>query len=266
MAPMLGALTGRRVAVTRAASQAMDLLALLRARGAEPLACPTIAVEPPTSLTALDAALRALDRYAWVAFTSANAVTAFADRLDALGVDLPATVRLAAIGSATAERLAARLRAPDFLPRTARADALGDEVKDVDGRMVLFPRGDLASDALVRRLRQRGATVDDVIVYRTIAGHGAVDLARLVRTGGVDAILFMSGSSVRHFAESLGPPDAAAAAGSHHVAVVCIGPKTARAAREVGLEVHAIANETSASGIVDAVERWFGRDGNAERR
>lgn len=266
MARTAGTLVGRRVAVTRAPAQAADLLALLRERGAEPLACPTIAVEPPDDYVQLDTALCALDRYTWVAFTSANAANVFADRLAVLGASVPATLHLAAVGPATARVLTERLRAPDFVPRTPLAEALGAEMDDVDGRRVLFPRGDLASDALASTLRGRGAVVDEVLAYRTVAGDGTSVLARLVREGGVDAILFMSASSVRHLLNALNTPAGAPPLGLRPPAVICIGPETARAATEGRLEVSAVAVEKTASGILDAVERWFGRDGDVEKR
>ena len=262
----VGALTGRRVAVTRAPGQAAELLALLRERGAEPVACPTIAVQPPESYAQLDAAVRALDRYDWVAFTSANAVRAFAERLAIASAAVPPTLRLAAVGRATARVLAERLRAPDFVPRTSLAEALGAEMEDVGGRRVLFPRGDLAGDVLASALRGRGALVDEVVAYRTVAGDGTGDLARLVRQGALDAILFMSASSVRHLVDALAPAAGAPPLGSRPPAVICLGPQTARAASESGLEVSAVAAEKTEAGIVDAIERWFGRDGDVERR
>jgi uroporphyrinogen-III synthase len=265
-ARIAGPLVGRRVAVTRASAQAADLLALLRARGAEPLACPTIGIEPPESYTSLDAAARALDGYDWLAFTSANAVTAFADRTDAAGVVLPDRVRLAAVGLATARALAERFREPDFVPSAALAEALAAEIGDVTGRRVLFPRGDRASDTLARGLRARGATVDEVVAYRTVPGEGSDELAQLVRAGDVDAILFLSASSVHHLLDALGSRAASLASASRRPAVICIGPETARAAREAGLDVGAVAAEKTAEGIVDALERWYGREDDVERR
>jgi uroporphyrinogen-III synthase len=265
MARTVGALAGRRVAVTRAPAQAADLLALLRARGAEPLACPTIAIEPPESYASLDSAIRSLDTYDWLAFTSANAVAAFADRANAIGVTMPRTLRLAAVGLATARVLGERLRAADFIPGTALAEALATEIGEVAGRRMLFPCGDLADDTLPRALRARGATVDEVVVYRTVAGDGANELARLVRAGAVDAILFMSASSVRHLRDALGTADVPPWLVPHPV-VICIGPETARAAREAGVEVSAVAIERTTEGIVDTLERWYGRDRDAEKR
>jgi uroporphyrinogen-III synthase len=254
-------LAGRRVAVTRAADQANDLLALLRSRGAEPLACPTIEiVGPADDYAALDDAVRSIDRYDWVAFTSRNAVAAFADRVDALDIGLPGTVRLAAVGDATARAAAARLRDVDFIPSSARAESLATELRDVVNRRVLLPRGDLASGTLGRVLRARGAVVDDVIAYRTVQGSGTRALAALVRTGDVHAILFMSGSSIRHLLDALNAEGATATLTSSGPAVICVGPETERVAREVGVSVSAVAAEQSVAGVVDALEQWFGRE------
>ena len=259
-APATRVLAGRRVAVTRAPEQARELMDLLRSRGAEPVPCPTIAVEPPASYVALDGALHALAQYDWAVFTSANAVAAFADRITATGAAVPRTLRVAAVGGATARALAERVRAPDFVPRDALAEALGRELEDVAGRRILFPRGDLAGDTLPGALRARGAAVDEVVAYCTVTGGGVTELARLVRAGELDAILFMSASSVRHVAGTLEPD------GVRLPAVICIGPETARAAHESGVAVSAVATDRSATGVVEALERWLGREQDGERR
>jgi uroporphyrinogen-III synthase len=262
------ALAGRRVIVTRAATQAGELLDLLRARGAEPVACPAIAVEPPESYTPLDASIRSLTSYDWLAFTSTNAVAAFADRLAVLGQVVPPELRIAAVGGATGRASSQRLRAPDFVPSTALAAAMAAELPDAAGRRVLFPRGEMAGDALPTGLRARGAVVDEVIAYRTVTGEGLAALTQLMRGGGVDAILFMSASSVRVLgaaADATGPADAPAGRGSRPV-VICIGPETARAAREAGVNVSAVATDKSAEGVVDALERWYARRDDVEGR
>jgi uroporphyrinogen-III synthase len=69
-----------------------------------------------------------------------------------------------------------------------------------------------------------------------------------LRSGGVDAVTFTSASTVRGFVRAMG-----AVRGNPRV--VCIGPVTAREAREHGLRVHAVANPHSVHGLVDAVER-----------
>lgn len=246
-----GPLAGKRVAVTRPADQAGELLALLRARGAGAIACPTIAIEPARHGGELDAALAHLDGAQWMVFTSANAVRAVSDRLAALERSVPARVRLAAVGGATAEELARRIRPADFMPASATAEALAEELPDVAQSLVLFPRGDLAPDSLVDRLRSRGARVHSVVAYHTVAGGGIDELAQRTRSGQLDAIVFASPSSIKFAAPAL---DAARMIAAKFPAIVCIGSTTARAARELGIEPGAVAASPSTGGILEALE------------
>ena len=87
---------------------------------------PSIAFADPGDPAPLDAALRALDGFEWAIFTSATAVDRTAARLRALEVDVAALarLRLAAVGPATAERLARIVREPDLVPGEAKGDVL----------------------------------------------------------------------------------------------------------------------------------------------
>jgi len=111
-------LAGRRIVVTRAEGAANGLIARLRALGAETISCPTIAVAPPLTWAPLDAALARLADFDWLVFTSANAVLAFSDRRGAVDPArvLPATLRIAAVGQATAGTARSLLREPDLVP------------------------------------------------------------------------------------------------------------------------------------------------------
>src|SRR5215470_20199279 len=103
------ALRAKRVLVTRASTQAHDLVTRLQALGAVPIVLPVIDIVPPAdNYTALDAALRQLPTFDWVVFTSPNGVIHVWQRLTVLGMEAHglATVRLAAIGPATAAALA----------------------------------------------------------------------------------------------------------------------------------------------------------------
>jgi hydroxymethylbilane synthase len=258
LARATSALSGKTIAVTRPAEQAAALVELLRAHGAEPLCCPTIAIEHVSDGSQLDVALRDLGSASWIVFTSANAVHAVAERLKSLGVRMPASALLAAVGGGTAEALQRRIHRADFVPSTSNGESLADELPDVKGQVVLFPRGDLASDVLPSRLRARGAHVRDVVVYHTVAGPGVEELAPRVRDGTLDAVVFTSPSSVRFAADVL----ATRAASNDGPAIVCIGPTTARAARELGIEPDAQAETQSVGGIVEALERCLSARGD----
>jgi uroporphyrinogen-III synthase len=255
-------LQGRRIVVTRARAQAGDLLAGLRALGAEPLACPAIAIAPPLSYAPLDAAVARLAGYDWLLFTSVNGVAAFAARRGRLGAQpAPDGLRVGAIGPATAEAARAAGLAPTFVPDTYVAEAILAQIGDVAGRRILLPRAERARPVLAAGLRARGALVDEVTAYRTVPDAGGAALIADLRAGAIDAITFTSSSTVRFFWEGLAgqmePADLAAA--PRRPAILCIGPITAATARALGLPVDAVAEPYTIAGLLDALTRWFNR-------
>jgi uroporphyrinogen III methyltransferase/synthase len=259
-----GPLAGRRIVITRAYEQGGPLLAELRALGAEALECPAIAIAAPADYAPLDAALRALDGYNWLLFTSANGVRAAFDRVRELGLDagqppafrLSAGLRVGAIGPATAATLAEYGVHADFVPDTYVAEAVLAQIGDVAGQRVLLPRADIARPALAEGLRAKGALVTQVDAYRTVPGAGNPRALALLAAGQVDAITFTSSSTVRFFMDILaaeGRDRAEALAALARAQVVCIGPITAATAREAGIPVAAVADEYTAAGVVAAL-------------
>lgn len=259
-----GPLAGRRIAITRDASRSDDLVARLTALGATPVVLSTIAIAPPADPAALDAALTRLATYDWIVFTSVTAVRAVLERAHARGQRSPfppqERVRVAAVGPATAAALRdGAARGAIVTPPRATAAALAAVLGDVAGQAVLLPRADIARPDLPAALRARGATVDEVVAYRTVPGPDAAALVAALRDGRLDAITFASASAVRYFVDAA--RDAGAVAALHAPGaprVVCIGPATAAAARETGLVVAATADEHDAAGLVRAVVACLG--------
>jgi len=247
-----GPLAGLRVLVTRAAGQAGDLSARLRAEGAEPVEMAVIQIVPPDDLAPLDNALRRLHEYDWVLFTSSNTVDVVFARLDALGLDAGAfdRARVAAIGTATAERLRARGVRVDFVPDRFIAEALlvGLIARGVAGKRVLLPRAEQARDVLPNGLRAAGATVDVVVAYRTELPPDAPGL-RALEAGEIDVVTLTSSSTARNLvALASGRVDLI-----NRARVACIGPITAATAHELGLRVDLVAEEHSIPGLVAAL-------------
>jgi uroporphyrinogen III methyltransferase/synthase len=262
------------VLVTRPAEEAAALADALRDLGAEPVLAPAIEVRPLEDPSALDAALRAVRAYDWVVFTSANGVRHVWRRLEALGLGgaledgehgrPPGVPRVAAIGPATAAALERRGVRPDFVPAAYVAEALGRDLPLGPGARVLCLRADLARPALREILARRGAEVDDVAAYRTglrgaaAGGPGGPDLpprgagaegsTSPAEAPDVDVVTFTSPSTVRGHVARFGRPPPG-------VSVVCIGPVTADAARELGLEVHAVAARYTVPGLLEALGR-----------
>jgi uroporphyrinogen III methyltransferase / synthase len=244
-----GPLEGATVAVTRVETRGGLLAVALAAAGAQVLSVPLIeTVDADDGGAALEAAARNVAAYDWVVFTSATAVERF---LPALG-DLRelATVRLAAVGPATAEALTRHQLRADLVPSQASAAALAAAMPAGNGR-VLFPSARHAGPDLAEGLVAKGWSVVAVEAYATQATarpHPSV----LERLGEADAITFTSPSSVAACGARSDGPDLPVP----HVAA-CIGAKTAAKARELGFSVVLEATEASAEGLVQVlVEHW----------
>ena len=242
-----GPLSGRTILVTRPRERAGELVDLLRTRGATALEAPTIRLEEAGG-GALDRAIRAAagGRYSWVVFTSPKAVEVWFTRDRAFRSGRIAS-RLAAIGDRTAEALREHGHEPDLVPGTFTTIELGRVFPRGEGR-VLLPRADIATPELEDALRAKGWTPVRVTAYRTSVPRSLpAEARRALEDGRVDAIAFMSASTVQGFARLVGVVEGPK--------VVCIGPVTARAARGAGFRVHAVAKPHTSEGLVGALER-----------
>lgn len=245
-------LEGRTVVVTRPRDQADPLTRALRDRGARVVEYPTIRIRPPGEAAPLRRALERLEVYDWAVFTSVNGVRHVLEELEALGRDREAFegVRLAAIGPSTAGSLEEAGLAVDVVPGEYRAEALADALRRAgaaDGARVLLARAAEARDVLRERLEEAGAAVDEVTAYETAPGRPEEgDLEGRMREGEIDWLTFTASSTVRNFVRMAGTRIGPAR-------VACIGPITARTARELGLPVHAVAEEYTVPGLVRAL-------------
>lgn len=248
-----GGLEGRRVLVTRSAERAGELSALLRARGAVAIEAPAIRIAPARTKR-FETAIRdtAMDGYGWVVFTSAEGAGAWFARAEELGFDARALrAHVAAVGSGTAEALRAHGVIPDLVPRTFTTAALARAFPRGGGK-VLLPRADIAPSELEETLRAKGWRVARVDAYRSRPARALPrEARRALERGEVDAVTFTSASTVDGFVSAGGAVRGAA--------VVCIGPVTARAAREAGFRVAAVARPHTLEGLVGAVARALRR-------
>lgn len=259
--PPQGALSGRRIAITRPTEQAPDLAQQLEAAGASVVVLSAIAIEPLSDTADLDDALARLNTYDWIVLTSVNGVHAVADRLRSLGRNWGerGAARIAVIGPATARALEAQQVTPDLLPSEYVAEALSAGLGAVAGQRILLLRADIARRTLAEDLRAHGATVDEVSAYRTVVQPpDAEALRRVLDDERPDAITFTSSSTVRGLLQSLtalGRQPSVALAG---ILLACIGPVTAATLREYGLEPGLIAAEYTMPGLVRAMSEHFG--------
>jgi uroporphyrinogen III methyltransferase/synthase len=253
-----GPLGGRTVVVTRTGERARGLVDALERAGATTVEFPlTRQVDPEDGGAALRAAAAAVRDNQWVVLTSVNAVERFVGVLrDARAL---AGVLVAAVGPATADALRRAGVEPDLVPTEHSARALveafpdaagaGDtgDVGDAGGRRVLFPSADLAPGTIPDGLAQKGWDVRRVEAYRTVA-RAAPEPALLGAVAAADALTFTATSTVQAFLALRTAEGRPVTPPAH---IVCIGPTTAAAARDAGLEGVHEAWGASARGMVD---------------
>jgi len=255
-------LFGKTILVTRAREQASDFRALLEECGARCLEFPTIEVVPPPSWEPLDRALKTIDRYQWVIFTSVNGVRFLFQRLEALGEDARALhgIRLGAIGPKTAAALEERGLRLDLVPSEYRAEAVIDALGEAEirGRRFLLPRAAKARELLPEKLVELGGEVDVVTAYETVRpSEKAEEVRRLLREGAIHCITFTSSSTVENFITMVGDDHLPSMVGK--AVVACIGPITAETARKHGLTVEIIPDRYTIEALAAALVDHFRR-------
>jgi len=257
-------LFGRRIVVTRSREQAGELVEMLEERGAEAIQAPTIRIAPPEDIEALERACLDAGAYTWIIFTSANAVESFMQQLLAVSdVRELKGVRLCAIGPSTAQRLSRYGIRVDLTPQEATSEAVLDaltSVGSVRGSRFLLPRADIAREVLADHLRDAGAEVSEVIAYRTLLGGGErdsdQDIYRMLLDRQIDAVTFTSASTVKNFARIFGEEQAVDLLSS--TVVASIGPVTAEAAQQLGIQTTVMPTRYTIPDLVDALVEHFG--------
>jgi uroporphyrinogen III methyltransferase/synthase len=232
-------LLGVSVAVTRARAQASGLAARLRALGADVVETPVIRIVP------LPVELPAIGLYDLVCLTSPNGARLLFERLAEQGLDARALAgaRVAAIGPGTAAALREAGVIADVVPERFVAEGLVEALAGQPASRVLVARAAVARDVLPDALRERGAEVDVVALYETVAEP--LDEAQLAAARAADYVTFTSSSTVKFWSEAVGEPGAGR--------LVSIGPVTSEALRERGLEPHVEAEQHDIDGLVRAL-------------
>lgn len=243
-------LFGKTVLVTRPRHQASAIVSQLRDLGAEVLLQPVIEILPPEDWSAVDAAINRMDEFDWVVFSSRNGVEFLMKRAAELHQDarLFGNSKLAAIGPATADALAEYNLRADFHPEVYRAEALAEELAaEAAGKSMLLIRASRGREVLAEQLSASGATVEQVVAYRSVdvaEPEGAV--ATALAEGRIDWTTVTSSaiarSLVRLFGENLSKTKLAA-----------ISPLTAAVLKELGHIPEQVAEEYTAAGVVDAI-------------
>lgn len=253
-------LAGWRILVTRPREQSRELCDIIEQLGGEAVIFPTIRIEDPLDSAPLDQAIRRLNRYEWIVFTSVNGVKCFMSRMAALlGKDWQGSLahtRIAAIGPKTAKALTQNGLSVDVLPEEYRAEALLEALAGqvAPGDRLLLPRADIARKVLPEGLRQLGCEVTEVDAYRVVRERNrAQQVAHLLTVKRIHVVTFTSPSTVKHFVQALDETSSQWREALDTVHIGCIGPVTADSVRALIREPDVVAEDYTVSGLATAI-------------
>ena len=253
-------LAEKTILITRAREQSSEFGTRLRNLGAEVIEFPTIEIVPPRSWAELDRAIDQLASYHWLIFTSVNGVDFFWKRIVERKKEpvFPASLKVCAIGPATGDQLEEKGILVDYTPKEFVAEAIleGFEKMNLQGSRILLARVKEARDVLPKGLRRMGAEVDVVEAYRTVKPRrGSTRLKKVLTDHTIDVITFTSSSTVTHFVALLRKEDWRRLL--QRVAIACIGPVTAKTAKDWGMKVAIQPREYTIPALTQAIVDHF---------
>ncbi len=244
------------VLLTRSAEENERLASIFGEKGLSTVSVPGIVIADPAGWVAVDAAIADLAGFDGVLFTSKNAVGKLLGRMGSAhpgAREVLDTRLIAAVGEKTEEALLEAGVRVDIVPEVGSAENLLASLDDIDlaGKRFLFPKSSIARDVLPTELRNRGAHVEEVVVYRTVPPEAAAleSVRNSLVDGTIGCVAFFSPSAVRNIVQLLG----VRCLESPVIAV--IGPTTAAAAGTMGIRVDLTSSAATAEALADAIAR-----------
>lgn len=258
--PRSGALSGRRILVTRPRESALPQRQRFEAMGADAVALPCLRIDPPDDPAAFDAIVADVDAYDGLIVSSRAGVDALATGLRRGELDVRALsgCTIVAVGRATARACESIGLRPDLVPTRPRSEGIVD---------ALQREGILGRRWVHVRARDGRATIDEAVVraggqYRLAVGYqterpapapGVISWLRQ----GIDAVCLHSGRTGEHLRSML--REAGRADVLQDASVVSAGPVTTEALHAQGFEVACTASSPGDDGMVRAVLELLGR-------
>lgn len=252
-----GPLSGLGVLVTRPAHQAEAFCRGIERAGGRALSFPVLEIVDPEDSGPLLALIDRLESFDIAIFISPNAVNKAMNLIHARR-ELPATLRLAAIGRKSALELERFGHPPDICPgRRFDSESLlaMPELNGVEGRRVVIFRGDGGRELLGDTLRERGAEVVYANAYRRVKPSS--DASRLMyhwSRGELDVVAVTSVEGLRNLFDMVGK---LGRMWLRKTRLLVGGPRMAETARELGFKIEPlIATDPSDEAMLDALIRW----------
>jgi len=234
-----------RVYIARHPDRASSLIQCLHQKGIESFALPVT----ETVFLKTDNPIPDLSQFGWLAFTSVNAVKAFADALQNSGTNLPANIRIAGVGPATAKETEQKLHAPTLISESSYGKDLADEIASQHDnrfpRRVFWPCAKKTTSGFEQHLTRAGFEIFPWVCYKTVPLSPEKIRAELNPQKPWDVAVFAAPSAVKAFARAWEEP--------WNFVCVAIGQTTASALQDCGVSNPIVSNGTEPGELAEAI-------------
>lgn len=198
-------------------------------------------------------ALREIEHYRWLVFTSTIAVNYFFELVNEEQMDLRrfAHIKFAVVGEGTRKALSHQGFMADYMPETYTAEALGKGLYHQIGsdQQVLVPRAEKGSEALLAGFKEKVLHVTDIKFYDTVIDEKKLQ-KKLEQLVALDYLVFGSSASVQGFMEKGGAKGKALLTSSR---LVCFGEVTAKTLEAHGYHQYLLPQEYTVDSLVSVI-------------
>jgi uroporphyrinogen-III synthase len=202
-------------------------------------------------------AIKKLDNFQWIIFTSANGVIHFQRFLREIKnmAVIPPTIKVATVGVKTAHELERTGRKADFSGSGNTSENLASELLEKENLQncnILLPLGNLAPDTLTTKL-SKIAYLTRIDVYKTIRLENANnEPIERIKNNQYDLILFTSSSGVENFVNVIGQENI-----GPHLKIASIGNVTTKTAESHGFTCGITAAKSTYEGLVAEIVNYY---------
>jgi len=242
-------LLGKEIIVARAKPGVSKLSNSLRELGCHVIEMPPAKIIPDTSPGCyLEKAVADIDSYKWLVFTSSTGVAVFFDYLIEIGFDfrLLHHLKIACVGTETEKELGLRGIKAAFCPQEYNGAALAEGLISLveNSDRLLIARAKDGAEDLTRILADSNIAFDDIAIYKQWRSPGMIE--------GINTNIaaFTSSSSVEWFVQSVS---------NTNINAICIGGRTAKAAKSYGMTVH-ISAEATVNSMVNKIMELYAHE------
>jgi uroporphyrinogen-III synthase len=235
-----------KVLVTRPQAQAQDLCASIEALGGKAITFPTIEIEfiPKAEWAEID-----VSHADWLVFVSRNAVAGFVAEQ---GADFITQQKTAAVGAGTAAAMK-QAGLPVTLQPALSNGSEGllslSEWQDLSNQHVVIVRGEGGREFLADTLRQRGASIDYIEVYRRTIP--ACDAAAEQLALSADVLIATSVTGVEHLTEMLKAQHAALI----KIPLIVVSERIKQQAQLLGFEQIFVSKEATDEALINQLRQ-----------